>query len=231
VSCRALSNSKEATSFTSISLPTKELTGRGRFVLEIVLRGGKRPGSQLEYPDRLGEVLDLMLTEIGRRDVGKLPRLPGDQHLAAVAGRSDAGSFVYVFADIALLGEVGGAGVEAQADPDRAGAEGLLGLGGRGHRGHRVREHVEEGIAFSAHLHATMAGEGLAQEPAVLGKGTAVGLGSELVQELGRSLDVGEQQCHHAGGKVISGHAKPKIPSSPAREPEVCDDLSGRFSG
>jgi hypothetical protein len=41
VSRRAPSRRSEETSSTSFSLPTKELAGRGRFVLEIVLSGGK----------------------------------------------------------------------------------------------------------------------------------------------------------------------------------------------
>ncbi len=56
----------------------------------------------------------------------------GDQHLSTVAGGGDAGGAVHVGAHVALLGQVGSAGVDADAYADGAGRESLERLRGSG---------------------------------------------------------------------------------------------------
>ena len=61
------------------------------------------------------------------------PRLLRQDDLPPMGRRRDAGAFVHVDADIALLREPGCSGVQADPDPDRSGCDGLLGLIGRRH--------------------------------------------------------------------------------------------------
>ena len=72
VTRRAPSSIRESTSASSPSRPTKELAGRGRFVFEIVLSGGKRAVPELEDRDRLGDVLQPVLAEVGERELDEL---------------------------------------------------------------------------------------------------------------------------------------------------------------
>ena len=79
--------SRPTSSSRSRSLPTKEEAGRGRFVFEIVFSGGKRSLPELEERDRLGEVLQPVLAELGQLAVDERPRRRRDHDLAAVARR------------------------------------------------------------------------------------------------------------------------------------------------
>ena len=53
------------TSSSSASLPTKELAGRGRFVFEIVLSGGKVPSPSWKIETGSVDVLEAVLAEVG----------------------------------------------------------------------------------------------------------------------------------------------------------------------
>ena len=53
------------TSSSSVSLPTKELAGRGRFVFEIVLSGGNEPSPSWKIENRFLDVLQAVLAEVG----------------------------------------------------------------------------------------------------------------------------------------------------------------------
>src|SRR6185503_12456894 len=53
-----------------------------------------------------------------------------------------------------------------------------------------------------------------AKDPPVLGEDTAEGLGAELMQELGRALDIGEQESYGAHRKVGARHVVPLFGSS-----------------
>ena len=103
---------------SSCSLPTKELAGRGRFVFEIVLSGGKEP-----LPSwKIGTGSSMSFRRCSPRSAARPRRArqsPGEDHLAAVAGGSDAGGEVDVVSDVALVGQKRSPGVEADPHPDR----------------------------------------------------------------------------------------------------------------
>ena len=63
-----------------------------------------------------------------------------------------------------------------------------------GDRGRSVGEGDEERVALCVDLDATVADERVAKHATVLGQHLGVALGSELVQQLGRALDVGEEE-------------------------------------
>jgi len=68
-------------------------------------------GTELEDPDRLLEVLQAVLAEICQVNFRELACLLREQHLAPVSDRRDARALVHVLPDVALLAEVGSAGV------------------------------------------------------------------------------------------------------------------------
>ena len=85
---------------------------------------------------------------------------------------------------------------------DRAGGERL----GEGRRGGecpgRCREGEEEGVALRVDLDPALGGTRLADDTPMLGQRLRVGLGAELVQQLRRPLDVGEEEGDGAGRKL-----------------------------
>jgi hypothetical protein len=58
----------------------------------------------------------------------------------------------------------------------------------------RSREGDEEGIALRVDLHALIGRERLTQDEAMLGQRPRVLLGAQFAQQLGRTLDVGEEK-------------------------------------
>jgi hypothetical protein len=69
----------------------------------------------------------------------------------------------------------------------------------------RLGEGDEEGIALRIHLRAEVGGEGVPQQPAVLGKGFRTGIRAEGVEQSCRPLDVGDEEG--AGpGREVAGH-------------------------
>ena len=62
---RAPPSIRARTSSSSRSRPTKELAGRGRFVFEIVLSGGKLSSPSWKIGDRVLDVLQAVLAEVG----------------------------------------------------------------------------------------------------------------------------------------------------------------------
>jgi hypothetical protein len=119
-----------------------------------------------------------------------------------MSGRGDARSQVHVGPDVALRGQVGRAGVEAHAHPDRARGERRLCRGGRAERPRRGWEDDEEGIALGIDLDAAARAERRPQDAAMLPECLRICLRAELVQQLGRALDVGEQEGDRAVGEI-----------------------------
>jgi hypothetical protein len=89
-----------------------------------------------------------------------------------------------------------------QSDPhaDRACRERLLRGSSRREPIPRRPECDEEGIALRVDLDPAVARERLAEDAAVLLEEIAVRRGTELVQQLRRALDVGEEKRDGAGG-------------------------------
>lgn len=166
----------------------------------------ERQGSDLEDTNRLLEVLQAVFAEVPDRRqvlVGQLAaRRCREEDLPAVGGRGDARAEMDVRTDVALRRQVCGARMDAHPDPHPCrGKRGLPFPGGPdGARGGRERD--EERIALGVHLHAGVAIEGLPQGPPVLREGFGVGDGPQLAQEARRTLDIGEQERHAAGGKL-----------------------------
>jgi hypothetical protein len=102
----------------------------------------------------------------------------GDEHLAAVPRSGYAGGAVDVEADVALLRHLRRAGVDPHAHRDH---KLLLRLAGSGERSGRGREGDEEGITLRVDLDPPVAGEGVAQEPAVIGERMRITVLAELV--------------------------------------------------
>jgi hypothetical protein len=100
-----------------------------------------------------GQVLEPMRAEVLQAGIGQeRGRRGADQHLAAVAGSGDAGALVDVGTDVSLVRQQRCAGVQADANANRAGGErvgggvgGCQGAGGGG-KGH------EKGVALGVDL-------------------------------------------------------------------------------
>ena len=121
-----------------------------------------------------------------------------------MAGGGDPGRAVDVAADVALLGEERRAGVHADRAPGSGPDASARRCGGCRERGGRGREGEEEGVALRVDLDPALGGARVADHAAVLGERLRVGLGAELVQELRRALDVGEEEGDGAGRKVVA---------------------------
>ena len=165
----------------------------------------RREGSVSELVDALGcgQVLEAVLAEVAqpvRAEEGS--RGGRDEHLSAVAARGDAGRPVDVDADVALLGDVGRAGVDAHAHADRTRAQSVQGLGGRVQRTRRCREGDEERVALGINLDAAPGADRLAEDAAMFCERFRVRVRPELVQQLGRALDIGEEEGDGSGREI-----------------------------
>src|SRR4029078_11420373 len=75
---------------------------------------------------------------------------------------------------------------------------------GRGERSRRGREGEEKGVPLRIYLDPALGGAGLPNHAPVLSEGVRVGLRTECVQELGRALDIGEEEGDGAGRESAS---------------------------
>jgi hypothetical protein len=66
------------------------------------------------------------------------------------------------------------------------------------------REGEEEGVALGIDLDTALCGTRLPHDPPVLGECPRIRVGAELVQELGRALDVGKEEGDGASRKIAS---------------------------
>ena len=148
------------------------------------------------------QILEPVLAEVGELELDERGRRGRDEHLPAVAGRGDPRGAVHVLSDVALVGEQGRPGVQADPHLDRPGASAAVSLGRGRERTRRGREGDEEGVALGVDLDPAVARAGLAHHPPVLGQRLRVGLGAELVQEPRRALDVGEEEGDGAGREI-----------------------------
>jgi hypothetical protein len=160
---------------------------------------------ELEQVVGAGQVLEPMLAEIMQAQAGWQNALDecdgggGQQHLAAVAGRSDTGRAMDIDANVIISRPVAFARVEA--DPYRDASirgpvdRGEVPLAGR--RGYdrvlRARENDEEGIAFGPLLPAPMGGEDGSERCAVALEECRP-IVPEALDEMRRAFDVGEQE-------------------------------------
>jgi hypothetical protein len=106
---------------------------------------------------------------------------------------------MHVDADIVPLHHVDGAGVHAHSHSEHPLRQSLLGGGGRAERLHGAVERSEEGIPLRPELHPVVRGDRLAQHLQMLRQGLPIGLGSELLEQARRTLDIGEQKGDRPG--------------------------------
>ncbi len=144
-----------------------------------------------------------MLSEIGQLDRNEGACVFREKRLTAVARGRDPRTQIHVLPHVSLRSQVRRAGMEAHPDADRAGGQRLLRLARGLNRLRRAREGVEEGIPLRIDLHAAAGREHLSQQAPVLCQRLGVRLRAELVQELGRPLDVGEEKGDGAGGELL----------------------------
>ena len=164
--------------------------------IRLVERLQRRKVGVAELPDPLGrgQVLEPVIAEVVQAvGAGELTRRLRDEHLASVPDRRDPSRAVDVEPGVALLGHDRLAGVDAHPHPDRTLGERLLPFACGRERVARPPEGDEEGVALRVDLDPAVRLESRPQRAAVLGQRIRVGI-AQLVQQLGRPLDVGEEK-------------------------------------
>jgi hypothetical protein len=111
---------------------------------------------------------------------------------------------VDVGADVPFVGEVRGAGVDADPDTDRPVRQSFYGLGRGAQRSTRRRERYEERVTLCVDLDPAARRERTAQHAPVLAERIGIRLGTELVQQPRRALDVSEEERHRARGQIFA---------------------------
>ena len=124
-----------------------------------------------------------------------------DEHLPAVPHRGDPRGAVDVEPDVPLVGDDRLARVNAHADADRPGRQRRLALLRGGQRITRARERNEERVALRVDLDPVVRGERCTKRAAMLAERVGVAV-TELVQQLRRALDVGEEEGDGSAGKL-----------------------------
>ncbi len=179
---------------------------------------------ELVDPLRLVDALEVPLAAredrhaVGQRRAEQRPRRLREQDVAASRGRADARGADDVEAEVALLHDRRLARVQAHADAD-GGALGpfvrrvrTLRLDRGRDRVACAREREEERIALGIDLDPVRRHEGLADEPPMCREDVPI-VTAELLQELGRALDVGEHEGHGSAGQGLHGrHRRPVEP-------------------
>ena len=123
-------------------------------------------------------------------------------------GRGDAGGAMDVGADVAVLRDERCSRVQAHTQTDWASSDALVDAT-RGFQGCRRRgERNEEGVALRVDLDPILLRTSLPHNSPMLGEGARVRLCAELMQELRRALDIGEEEGHGAGREVVAHAAR-----------------------
>ena len=183
------------TSETSVDRPTNELVGRGREWLLVVAPrgGGKDFVAELEEPHRMPDVLEAMFAEIDHARFDELAGGLRDQDLPTRRDGADSRCAMHVDADVALVGQLGLAGVQPHAHPQGPIRERALRVERGGDRVRRCGEGREECVALGVDFHARMRLERFAQPTAMFGEHAGIA-GAEGFQQSCRALDIAEQQ-------------------------------------
>ena len=197
-----VASSSATTSASSRSRPTKGVAGAGRFVFESDFE--RREVAVSELVDRIGcvEVLEPVFAEVRSSSSTSVGGRCENEHLAAVAGGGDPCGTVDVVADVTLLGERAAFPCGGRCEPGRPAGERLASAPPRprahpapsGRRRRRRRP--------ACRPRPRRARACLADHAPVLGQRLGIRLRAELVQQLRRALDVGEQEGDGAGRQV-----------------------------
>ena len=176
---------------------------RGRFVLEIVFSGGKETSPSW----KIGTASAMSFRRCSPRSAGPARRglarrareeRPGRRgwlrRCAHPGGRRRRYSPPYRCAASRCGGPCGRwIGPEASACPSFAAASAPA-----------RRQGIEERVTLRVDFDAAVAREGIAINRVDARPALGVGLGAELVEQLRRALDVGEEEGDGAGGKVVT---------------------------
>jgi hypothetical protein len=120
-----------------------------------------------------------------------------------VTNRGYARSPVNVHPDVALVRPQRLTCVDPNANPNRSSCELALSVGGRSDCIARTGEGNKERVTLRVDLGAPVLGESLSQDSAVVGEDGCVVI-TEVVEQLRRALDVGEEEGDGPGGQL--GH-------------------------
>ena len=204
VTSRAPSSIRARTASSSRSLPTKELAGTREVRVRDRLEWGEALVAELEDGDRVLDVLQAMLAEVGERAVDELGRCLGEDDLPTMACRGDTGGEVHVLSHVALICDARRPRVQADTNMDRAWGERLSRRGGRRCRGRCRGEREEEGVPLRVHLDSVVCLAGRSHDPSMHRERLFVRLVPDLLEQPGRSLDVGEEEGDRAGREVVA---------------------------
>ena len=149
------------------------------------LEWGEPLRAQLVERDRLLDVLEPVLAEVGELELDELGGRVGEDHLPAVSRRSHSRREVDVGSDVTLVGRERRPGMQADAYLDWTGRKRIGEGAGCAQRSRRGREGEEEGVPLGIHLDATFCRACLADHTPVLGKRVGVPLSAEVTQEPG----------------------------------------------
>ncbi len=116
--------------------------------------------------------------------------------------RRDARRPVHVDPDVALLAHEWCPRMDAHAHPNRSRAQTFECFGGRPQSAGRSREGDEESIPLRIDLDALIGRERHTQDTAMLRQHPRVLLRAQFMQQLRRTLDVGEEEGDGAGGQI-----------------------------
>jgi hypothetical protein len=166
------------------------------------LQRRKLARTQLVDPLRRRHVLQAVLAELDQA-VGthELAGGLGDEHLPAVPDRGDARGAMDVEPDVPLVGDDRLAGVDAHTHADGPRRQRLLPHPGGGQRVTCARERHEERVALRVDLDPVVRGERCPEHAPVLPQRVRVAV-TQLVQQLRRAFDVGEEEGDGAAGKL-----------------------------
>ena len=185
-------------------LPADEGARRAREVrVRDRLERGEALIAELEDGDRVLNVLQAVLAEVGERAVDELGRCLGEDDLPTMACRGDTGGEVHVLSHVALICDARRSRVQADTNMDRAWGERLPRRGGRDAAA-VAGEREEEGVPLRVHLDSVVCLAGRSHDPSMHRERLFVRLVPDLLEQPGRALDVSEEEGDGAGRKVVA---------------------------
>jgi hypothetical protein len=158
----------------------------------------KAIGSELVQRDLRGEVLQPVPAQVEHVLGDQLASRAREQHLAAVGRAHDPSRLVHVRADVLWRIEQRLAGVHTDPDPHRSVGKRSHRLLHRRYRVRRRRERIEQAVAGIVDLVARVHTESVAQSTTVVGQRLLESLGTEIVEQRRRALDIREHERHRS---------------------------------
>ena len=146
--------------------------------------------------------------QAGRQLVGgKRPGCVGDEDLASMSDCGDPRGLVHIEAHICATGQATFTSMESHPNPDGSTGrplvrgQGALRVGGRGHGVRRQGEDGKEGIALIQGLDPVVVADGPAHDLVMLSEDAGPAI-PQPTSEIGRPLDVGEEEGDRPRGKL-----------------------------